>query len=88
MCDGDLDCPDGSDEDSSPAGPCGECPRTARRLPRHSLLTCRSSAANSTCADDQFMRCDINRCIPNSWICDGQKGELAPSEVSEPASTH
>lgn len=24
VCDGDLDCSDGSDEDSLPTGPCGE----------------------------------------------------------------
>lgn len=25
LCDGDVDCPDGADEDASPTGPCGDC---------------------------------------------------------------
>lgn len=29
-------------------------------------------AENKTCASDNF-QCDLNRCIPKNWICDGEE---------------
>lgn len=86
VCDGDADCPGGADEDSSAGGPCGE-PAARAQVPCSSALPslslARVVAANVTCGEDQLMKCDTNRCISKSWICDGLKGEFKGVSVCE-----
>ncbi|CAH2209176.1 jg18172, partial [Pararge aegeria aegeria] len=38
---------------------------------------------NVTCDERQYLQCDGVRCVPRSWLCDGQPGE--PRLVATPS---
>ncbi|XP_039746200.1 low-density lipoprotein receptor-related protein 1 [Pararge aegeria] len=43
----------------------------------------RGPCANVTCDERQYLQCDGVRCVPRSWLCDGQPGE--PRLVATPS---
>ncbi|XP_003639780.2 CD320 antigen isoform X1 [Canis lupus baileyi] len=81
-CDGDEDCPDGSDEDECRIKPCaqdGEClPVTGSPCPCDNIDDCRDGIVDNVyncsyqpCPAGELRCLRGGACIPHTWLCDG-----------------
>uniref|UniRef100_A0A673HKD7 EGF-like domain-containing protein n=1 Tax=Sinocyclocheilus rhinocerous TaxID=307959 RepID=A0A673HKD7_9TELE len=93
VCDGENDCPDGSDEDECAAVCQFQCAHGKKCIERRQLCDGVTQCQDRSDEVDCFKpeegcghRCDKNRCIPESFVCDGGRHrayslERAPGDV-------
>uniref|UniRef100_A0A672JZX3 Low-density lipoprotein receptor related-protein 13 n=1 Tax=Sinocyclocheilus grahami TaxID=75366 RepID=A0A672JZX3_SINGR len=68
VCDGENDCPDGSDEDECAAVCCQfQCAHGKKCIERRQVCDVDCFKPEEGCGH----RCDKNHCIPESFVCDG-----------------